>query len=162
MFRQYKTRMILMASFVLLVASGFLKAQVKEPDEYPRLKQTSDSVAAALAKGLLQRDSALLASVVSDELSVVMAGKFSNRGKSEIMKQVPPLFEKVGGWQLTTFRQTLDLVKKMDGLGREAGRFTLREPPGQKAGKMWKGEYLAHWKLRNGKWVLHTLLLSKK
>jgi hypothetical protein len=156
------TPLILIACTVLLPTSGAVKAQGVAKEELDLLKKTSDSVTATLARALSKRDSALLVSVFSDEVSIMMLGQARLRGKTEIMKQTPQFFEKVGGWQLTTSRQILDPIKNVIGYVKEAGKFVLTEPSERKTGRIWRGIYLAHWRLQDSKWVLLSLLLSKE
>lgn len=162
MFRMQQHILIVLLTIMgVFLCRDTLRAQSEVEDSLADLQSVTDSVVAVLAKAVLTRDSAMLSTVFHENVNIRMPDKVTHRGKKEVMKYVPLFLEKVGGWKFTTSRITLDLVRNMGGIAREKGRYELAEPTEQGTGKIWKGEYLAYWRLHDKKWVLNKLLLSK-
>jgi len=138
-----------------------LHAQSEVKGKLADVGRVSDSVLTVLAEAVTHRDSVMLSSVFIDSIDILMPGNIPLRGKAAVVKHLPLFLEKAGSGKLTTSRSTLDLVPKKEDMACETGRYELTRATEQGAGKTWKGNYIASWRLHEKTWVLSNLLLSK-
>jgi hypothetical protein len=164
--KMFRQKQLSGATFAITL--GFLllgsapKAQTQVEDDFARLRKLSDSVVTVIAQAILKKDSALLSSAFVDDVDVVMPGRIPHKGKASFMKYAPLLFEKAGGWKLTTTIQKVERSPAAKGWLKETGKYELAEPTEKEPGQVWKGTYLASWRPHENTWILNSLYLSKK
>lgn len=145
----------------LVVAASSAFAQAK-PDSLALLKVQADSISAVAGRAILNQDSALLVSILSDTVGVVMPGNKASNGRETLSRYFSLFFGMVGGHSLHTTRTIIEKVPGYDHLARQGGEYTLtRTDSTGKEVKLY-GKYVIYWNYTDTSWIVERLFVSKK
>jgi hypothetical protein len=160
MIRKTRVSLAWLAAGLVVVASSAF-AQPK-PDSLALLKTQADSISAVVGRALLNRDSVLLASALSDTVGVVLPGNKATNGRETISKYFPLFFGTVGGSALQTTRTIIEKVPGYDHLARQGGEYTLTRTDAAGKEEKRRGKYVVYWNYTDTTWIVERLFVSKK
>lgn len=146
----------------LLMGYTAVEAQTPVPGQNVDVKKQADSIAAVVGSALLNKDSALLVSIFSDTVGILMPGKKTLTGKGSVAKYASLLFKTVGGGKLETKRTAAEKIKGYTDLAREAGTYTLTKKSDTGQAQVWKGQYTVYWRFRENTWLIERLFVSDR
>lgn len=147
---------------ILLVGYTAIGAQTPAPDQTAALKKQADSIATIVGSALSKKDSAMLMSILSDTVGILMPGKKTLNGKSSAARYLPLLLQTVGGAKLETKRKAVEKVQGYADLAREAGNYSLTKKSETGQTQVWKGQYTVYWRFRDSAWVIERLFVSDR
>ncbi len=146
----------------LFLGAGLAMADTEKTEPQPSITSISDTAIARITKALITRDTALIGSVLVEDISLIMPGNKAFSGREKVMKYAPLLMERLGGSKLVTTRLQIDTIPDHPDVIREAGGLTLtRTDPEGKVFK-WNGAYAIFWHLRDSVWVIQRAFISER
>lgn len=124
------------------------------------LRSASDSAKIIVQKAVAQEESEPLASVFTEDGSIVVPTGQVIRGRTTIRSMAALMMMTWGGGNLQVTRDTLQV---RDSTGHEIGRFVFRRQVANQPDQVWSGSYTVVWQTESGVWRMSrvTGLLDK-
>ncbi len=144
----------------LLSVSCFAWTSVTAAGSLAQLRTASDSARQIVQQALASEESDPLASVFTEDGSVVVPTGQVIRGRTTIGSMAALMMMTWGGGNLQT---TPDSLAVRDSTGYEIGRFVFRRQVKNLPDQVWAGGYTAVWQIEKGAWKISrvTGLLNK-
>lgn len=149
----------------LVFAAGSTQAGVAVSDSLKAVVAVSDSILARAARALTTRDTALLGSVLPEDIRLIMPGEIKIEGRAKAMRYADLLMQTAGGSSVRTERALIGFIPKYDNLVRDAGSFFLKATESdtcQKQGLDFVGTYTFYFELKGDDWLLKRAFIDRK
>jgi ketosteroid isomerase-like protein len=141
-----RTRLVTLRQVVLALG---LVANVFAGNNTDALRSASDSARSTVQQALIREDAETLASVFSENGSVVVPTGQTIHGRTTIKSMAALMMMTWGGGKLKITRDSLQVK---DSTGYEIGRFAFRRAVKDMPDQVWSGGYTAIWGMEEGIW----------
>lgn len=149
----------------IIFVAGSAQSKVKINDSLKTVVAASDSLLTRAARAITTRDTALLGSLLIEDISLIMPGEVQLEGRTKAMKYADLLMQTVGGSEVTFERLLVGFIPKYDNLVRDAGNFIVKATKtdaGVRQGLDFVGTYTFYFELIDGNWQLKRAFIDKK
>ena len=149
----------------LMFAAGSIQAKEPVSDSLKPVMTVSDSTLARVVRALNTGDTALLGSLLPEDINLIMPGEIKLESRTKAMKYANLLMQTVGGSDIEFERLWLDFIPKYTNIVRDAGTFILKATDGdegQKIGINFVGTFTFYWELEGETWLLKRAFIDKK